>query len=83
MSVIFLLFLFLAGEVDVNRFVNSLTTVDIKWANFESSLSMFFYYVGITSSEDAMLSLVCEDVILVSLYILLTYPCLTKLLFLT
>ncbi len=60
------MFSFLAGDVDVDRFVNSLTTVDIKWTNFESSLSMFFYYVGITSDEDATMSLVCENVILVS-----------------
>ncbi|XP_072033446.1 LOW QUALITY PROTEIN: uncharacterized protein [Amphiura filiformis] len=54
-----------AGVVDVNSYVNSLTTVDIAWSDFESSLSMFFYYVGISSIKDAVTKLNCEHVLLV------------------
>ena len=55
-----------AGEIKVDSFVNSLTTVDIAWSSFESNLDLFFYYVGITNNTEAAASLDCEDVLLVS-----------------
>ena len=43
--------------------MNSLTSVDISWSDFESSLPLFFYLVGITSEKDAMDNLDCDNVL--------------------
>ena len=57
---------YIAGEIKMDSFVNSLTTVDISWSGFESNLDLFFYFVGITNSTEAAARLDCEEVLLVS-----------------
>ena len=55
-----------AGEVYIDEFVNSLTSVNIGWSNFDSNIPIFFYYVGITNSKEAASRLDCQSVISVS-----------------